>query len=367
MIITSNLYSEKKTITSWNNTYRRSATIIYPSNINELKNLLKKFKISKISYLIRTGSCAYDSKSINPNNETYIVSLKKLNKIIKIDKVTKCFTVEAGAKISEILNNLKEKNFTLFSVPGGSEVSIGGAISANVIGKDSSKLFPAFADTIEYLEILSENGTIKRLKKKDKKMRKLVGAFGMNGLIIKACLKIKKIKSKNLKVSTQILKDPNEVKKELDTKYDYNYVQIDPFFRKTHFAVSFRANYIRDDRNYYKKINLKSNIIEKSIFIFSSFFINFLSWKIFYKFFFILNKNKKYLTDIHNFHYNSKYKHMVPLICRGGLLDYEVLIKSNFNKNLSNIIKLLQKNKLFPIYVIAKKLYKSKKKIFLSI
>ena len=55
-------------------------------NVSQLIFNLCKFKISKISYLIRTGSCAYDSKSINPNNETYIVSLKKLNKI-KSDKI----------------------------------------------------------------------------------------------------------------------------------------------------------------------------------------------------------------------------------------------------------------------------------------
>ena len=52
-----------------------------------------------------------------------------------------------------------------------------------------------------------------------------------------------------------------------------------------------------------------------------------ITWKIFYRVFFKLNNNKKKYVDVHNFHYVSKYKHMVPLISKKVLIDYEVLIK----------------------------------------
>ena len=70
------------------------------------------------------------------------------------------------------------------------------------------------------------------------------------------------------------------------------------------------------------------------------------------------------MQDIHNYHYSSKYKHMVPLVCRGGLIDYELMIKKDFIKNMKLLINFLQKNDLYPIYIVVKKIYKSKKKFF---
>ena len=55
---------------------------------------------------------------------------------------------------------------------------------------------------------------------------------------------------------------------------------------------------------------------------------------------------------------------MVPLICRGGLYDYEILIKKNFSKSMKKIVNFLKENELWPIYIVIKKIYKSKNKFF---
>ena len=81
------------------------------------------------------------------------------------------------------------------------------------------------------LEILSNDGKIKNLKNKYN-LNKYVGAFGNEGIILKAKLKIKKIKSENVLLKTKILKNINEVRKEFNYKSDYHYIQLDPFFRK---------------------------------------------------------------------------------------------------------------------------------------
>ena len=57
---------------------------------------------------------------------------------------------------------------------------------------------------------------------------------------------------------------------------------------------------------------------------------------------------------------------MVPLMCKGGLIDYEVLIQKNFNRLFLEIKNFLIDNNLVPIYIIVKKLFKSKKKFFYS-
>ena len=354
---------KSKTIKSWNNTHQNKALKIYPRNLLELKKIIYLIKKNKKYFILKTGLCSYDSKSINADNKTYAISLKKLNKLENINKKKKFFDVEAGAKISNIVRFLKEKNFTLYSVPGGEHITVGGAISANVIGKDSSKKISCFGDTIVRLEVLNKNGTIDVLTKQ-KNINDYVGSFGLNGIIIKARLMLKKIKSQNLEISSKILKNLNEIKKELENKNDYQYVQIDPFFRDKHFAISFRANFIKSKINLFKKINLNSYLHERIIFKVSSFFINFFTWNIFYMIFFAFNNKLKKKIDLHNFHYSSKYKHMVPLICNQGLYDYEILIKKSFTKSLQKIIFFLKSQNLYPIYIIVKKIYKSKNKFF---
>ena len=356
-----NFESKQAIIRSWNNTILSKAIIIFPKNIVELKKLIQNLKKMKKNYSIRTGSCSYDSKSLNPNFETIIISLRNLNKILKINVKENYINVETGALISDVIKKIKNKNITLFSVPGGNKISIGGAISANTIGKDSSASISSFGDALLSVDVLMDNGKIKKFKKNNNNLNKYVGAFGMQGIILRACLRVKKMKSQNLKITSNILNNINEIKKEFYIKSDYHYIQVDPFFRKDHFAISFRGNTTNYKKNIYKNINLNAYKFEEIIFRFFGFFINFFTWKMFYKLFFILNRKKDKFVDIHNFHYESKYKHLIPLVCKDGLLDYEVLIKKNFNQSVTNLIKFLKNHKIYPLYIIIKKLYNSKR------
>jgi len=359
-----NFNIEVKKISSWNLTYTQKANIIYPTDLKELKKILKILNKIKKKFSIRTGDCSYDSKSIPSSPNGLIISLKKFSKIININKKKKLVSVESGVKISDIVYLLKKKNLALYSVPGGEHITIGGAISANVIGKDSNPLFASFGDSIKYLKIISYKGKVKELKNSSKNFYKYIGSFGMFGIILEVRIKTKKIVSNNLLVEGKILGDIKEVENEMKKKDDYKYIQIDPFFRGKNFAIAFKGNYIKNFKNNYKKKNLKPNFLEVFLFKFSSFFINFVVWKIFYNIFFSLNRNKKKYIDIHNFHYGSKYKHMIPLISKGGLLDYEILIEKKFSHSFLKIQNFLSNNDLIPIYIIVKRLYKSEKKKF---
>ena len=74
----------REIIKSWNNTITKKALIIYPKNTSELRKLVKLIKKEKKNYLLRTGSCSYDSKSINPDSETLVISLRNINKNCKL-------------------------------------------------------------------------------------------------------------------------------------------------------------------------------------------------------------------------------------------------------------------------------------------
>ena len=99
----------KKKIKSWNNTLSSKAIIIYPKDIKELTKLIKFLKDNKKNYLIRTGSCSYDSKSINTNLDNIVISLKYINKISKINLKKRTIEVEAGALLSDVIKKIKKE------------------------------------------------------------------------------------------------------------------------------------------------------------------------------------------------------------------------------------------------------------------
>ena len=57
------ILNKNEIISSWNRNYTQEVKVFYPKNILDIQNLLKKIKKKKLSYIIKTGKCSYDSKS----------------------------------------------------------------------------------------------------------------------------------------------------------------------------------------------------------------------------------------------------------------------------------------------------------------
>ncbi|MDA9625034.1 hypothetical protein N9S55_01480, partial [Candidatus Pelagibacter bacterium] len=84
MRLTDNIERKTSIISSWNNTYSKQAITLFPRNIKEIRIIFNKLKNEKKHFLIKTGNCSYDSKSINSDQNSILVSLKKFNKINKV-------------------------------------------------------------------------------------------------------------------------------------------------------------------------------------------------------------------------------------------------------------------------------------------
>ena len=72
----------------YNKNYNGKKKILVPTNFFNLYKCLKYLKKLNIKPLIVSGGCGHGDKSFFTKSE-YIISLKKLNKILKIDKKKK--------------------------------------------------------------------------------------------------------------------------------------------------------------------------------------------------------------------------------------------------------------------------------------
>ena len=140
----------KHLIKTLDKSYSGYIEIIEPKNRLELSNIFKEN-----NKIITIGS----GLSFVPNfflRGGKSISLKKFNKIIKINKSKLLAKVEAGITIDALLKTLLRNNLTLKILPGWPSVSIGGCVASNVHGKNPYK-DGIFQDIVEEIEIITPN------------------------------------------------------------------------------------------------------------------------------------------------------------------------------------------------------------------
>ena len=86
-------------------------------------------------------------------------NLTLINKILSWDYDKGIMIVQPGTTFAQIFNVSLLKNWTIASCPGSSDITIGGAISNNVHGKDCFKN-GSFGNQVLELKLLLASGTV---------------------------------------------------------------------------------------------------------------------------------------------------------------------------------------------------------------
>jgi|TARA_Y100000294_G_scaffold177748_1_gene204595 decaprenylphospho-beta-D-ribofuranose 2-oxidase len=354
-----NIQTSKKILYTYNLTEFSNAKLFYPKNIDEIKYLLNQKK----KFLIKTGGCGHGDKSSLKGNAN-IISLKKFNRINKIDKKKMTLTAEAGIYLLDITRTLKSEGFYIFNVPGGQQVSLGGAISGNVHGRLSNKKFANFGDNLISIKIIDNSRKIRKITSKNKLFYKIVGGQGYYGLIIEATLKIQRIKDYFFYENYhQILNLGEFYEFEKKNKKYYGYINY--FNSEFEFNVSTLSKTFKNKKN-----KTFYNLKDKKIPSFAKLFVGKLSLKILY---FYLFRLKRYLIfkrkkiSIEKAIYVSNYISNLPKFFRSGFLELQFSVKyQNLIKLIEELKKLIKLSKIYPIFFILKKLDKSSKNYFFN-
>ena len=364
----SSISSVYKYYKSYNHTLEAKKTILYPKNIKELKKAIFYLKSKNEKVLIKTGNCGHGDKT-KLSESNYVISLKKINKIKKINKRNKSINIEAGANLFTIFKYLEKRNFKVFNIPGGKNVSLGGAISGNVHGRPLAPGFSVFGDNIISLKILNEKGKIINLKRNNKLFFKVVGGLSLFGIILEAKIKISKLQNANYHLKHFYISNNKEFEN-FNKKNNLFYGYIN-FFNEIDLQANFMTIEQKDKINNDKE-KKKIDFLFKLINIFKidtilSYFINNFTLKIFYYFLFKFSKqllvNKKEVIDHERNTYFVNINTYLPYYFRKGMIEIQFSIPNQNIIKIINQIKSLQfDSNTFPIFFILKKMNSSKGK-----
>ncbi len=167
--------------------------IVWPKNEEQIRKIIVFCNRTNNNVIIR-GSGTNLGSSVVPNN-SIIIDLSRMNRILEINLKEKYVTVEPGVVLMQLNNILKKYNYMFSVIPQSYKIStIGGMIGNDSCGRISLKYGRMFDNVLE-LDIVDGTGKIFRTQR----VRDFIGTEGALGVVTKAKLKIiEKIKPKSL-------------------------------------------------------------------------------------------------------------------------------------------------------------------------
>ena len=136
--------------------------------------------------------------------------------------------VSSGYSLDEIMRKLVPKGFFVPVTPGTRFVSIGGAIAADIHGKNHH-VDGSFSNHIKELRLISPTG-VYQLAQSDPEFKATVGGMGLTGFVSEALIDLIPISTAKMKVTTHVTQNIDDTIAELeanDTNYQYSVAWID--------------------------------------------------------------------------------------------------------------------------------------------
>ena len=200
-------------LSGWGNSHRSTCNIISPLT---REDLIESLSSSSQKRLIGRG-CGRSYGDQSTLDHGQVVDLTELSTIDSFDSETGEVVCEAGVTIGEIVDRYAEKGFVPAVCPGTGFVTVGGAIANDVHGKNHYSE-GSFADSVGWLELLLPTGDLVTLSRDDNPslFRATIGGIGLTGLIVRASVRLARVRSSNVRVTERRMSDVVQFMEELE-------------------------------------------------------------------------------------------------------------------------------------------------------
>jgi decaprenylphospho-beta-D-ribofuranose 2-oxidase len=164
-----------------------------------------------------------------------VISTARLNRIIDLDAATGLVTCEAGVSLEQLMVAGLPAGWFVPVSPGTRQVTVGGAIAADVHGKNHH-VAGSFARHVRSLQILTPDGEAREVTERSDPALfwATAGGMGLTGLITAATVQLKRVATSRVRVDTVRTADVDEtmaVLAEHDRRYGYTVAWSDSLAR----------------------------------------------------------------------------------------------------------------------------------------
>jgi len=184
----------KEVIGGWGRTPLVMTSVVRPD-----RTQLSEF-VSRTSRLIPRGSGrGYGDCAVSADGVTVVSDLFKTIGNIQDGHIV----VDAGVEIAELLKQIVPQGWFVPVTPGTKYVTIGGAIAADIHGKNHHR-DGSFGEYVDWIEIQLADGTVVTVSPHDGEdiFWATIGGMGLTGFVLRASIRLIPISTSRIQVST---------------------------------------------------------------------------------------------------------------------------------------------------------------------
>lgn len=324
---------------------------IVDANIVDLEHV----DISSLENFIPRGmGRSYGDSSLSSN----LVSMLKHNRILSFDNITGEIKVESGVTLSDIVDVFAPMGWFPAVTPGSKLVTIGGMVASDVHGKNHH-LHGSFGKYVLEINLLQPSGNILKcnLKENSDVFLATIGGMGLTGVILDVKFRLIPIETSYIRQETLIANNLDELMDLFESSHNctYSVAWVDCLAEGKDLgkSVLFLGEHakIKDipENNRQKPLIQKKRKQYSIPFFFPSFFLNYLTIKIFNFIYFSLNSlgKSKSVVSLDTFFYPlDAIIGWNKLYGKKGFIQYQFCLPKKKSKEvLKKILVKISKNK----------------------
>ncbi len=208
------------TLTGWGRIAPSTATLAEPPTAQAAGDMLAG---GSGAFIARGLGRSYNNAAQSAGGT--VISTARLNRIISLDPQTGLATAQAGVSLEDLMVAGLPHGWFVPVSPGTRQVSIGGAIAADVHGKNHH-VAGSFASHVTSLDLITPGGEARTVAPDDDPglFWATAGGMGLTGFITQATIRLRKVQTAQVKVDTVRTGDIDEtmaVLAEHDKTYGY--------------------------------------------------------------------------------------------------------------------------------------------------
>lgn len=159
-----------------------------PRNAEALRDALQDGPV-----IARGNGRAYGDAAIGRGQT---LSTRRMNRMIAFDDATGVLVAEAGVLLGDVINAFLPRGWFPYVTPGTKFVTLGGAIAADVHGKNHHKE-GGFGTFVDWIEVMGADGKVTRCSPRRHKalFEYTLGGMGLTGIILRAAIRLRRVES----------------------------------------------------------------------------------------------------------------------------------------------------------------------------
>jgi decaprenylphospho-beta-D-ribofuranose 2-oxidase len=216
----------ERVLTGWGRTSPATSVVFEPDRIGQVGALLSAGHGGSGSIARGLGRSYNDAAQRDGGR---VLSTTRLNRIDDFDPGQGQVTCEAGVSLEQLMIRGLPHGWFVPVSPGTRQVTVGGAIAADVHGKNHH-VAGSFAGHVPWLDLLTPDGREQRITPADELFWATAGGMGLTGIILRARVQLTQVETARVRVDTRRTRDLGEamaILAEADTRYGYTVAWLD--------------------------------------------------------------------------------------------------------------------------------------------